>query len=418
MEGRREEYLASRVPKPIAHIAEVEKNQTDIEKSDEDTLNNELAAMSLGVSNDIQFSTYVLSSFSEISLDQPFALSSISQGFNSALDSACTNHIFRDRHLFHTYNVDSAVPVKTANCGLLTTLGIRDIKIKLLIGDKTITWTLTNCLHTPDVPINLISVGALQEHHMSVVFSFRKTTISFPPEHPQLSGLSFDAHVTCRLSLLYLDFIPPPTLPVALHLFPAVQNSPETWHRRFGHLGHEASKNVLTGNYATGISKTPTPYPLNSRCIPCLIGKSPQAPYPNNAKRATEVGDLVHIDTCGPFPTVTPRKEAYFTIFLDDASNYGVTALLMNKNNVYLAWKKVEASWELTSGNHIKAVRLDGAKELTQGQLSKHLLSCGIAMQVTAPYAHAQAGKAEHYVRTIEDGIQTLLADAKLPPSF
>ena len=39
-------------------------------------------------------------------------------------------------------------------------------------------------------------------------------------------------------------------------------------------------------------------------------------------------------------------------------------------------------------------------------------------MQVTAPYAHAQAGKAERYVRTIEDGIQTLLADAKLPLSF
>ena len=38
--------------------------------------------------------------------------------------------------------------------------------------------------------------------------------------------------------------------------------------------------------------------------------------------------------------------------------------------------------------------------------------------QVTAPYAHAQAGKAERYVRTIEDGVQTLLADAKRPPSF
>ena len=39
-------------------------------------------------------------------------------------------------------------------------------------------------------------------------------------------------------------------------------------------------------------------------------------------------------------------------------------------------------------------------------------------MQVTAPYAHAQAGKAECYVRTIEDDVQTLLADTKLPPSF
>ena len=192
----------------------------------------------------------------------------------------------------------------------------------------------------------------------------------------------------------------------------------ETHHHRFGHLGHEASKSVLNGNYVTGITKPSTPYPLPSRYIPCLIGKSPQAPYLNNAKRATNVGDLVHIDTCGPFPTLTPKKEAYFTIFLDDASNYGVTTLLANKNGAFQAWKKVEASWELISGNHIKSVRLDGAKEFTQGSLSNHFLSRGITMQVTAPYAHVQAGKAEHYVHTIKDGIQTLLTDAKLPSSF
>jgi hypothetical protein len=264
----------------------------------------------------------------------------------------------------------------------------------------------------------LILVGALQEHRMSVTFSFQKTTISFPADHPHLSGLSFDAFVTRRLSLLNFEFIQPPILPVALHLFPATQNSPEIWHRRFGHLGHEASKNVLTGNYATGIIKPLTPYPLTSKCIPCLIGKSPQAPYLHNAKRASSVGDLIHIDTCGPFPTLTPRKEAYFSIFLDDASNFGVTTLLPKKSDVFPAWKKAEASWELDSGNHIKAVRLDGAKEFTQGAFANHLLSRSIAMQVTAPYAHAQAGKAERYVRTIEEGIQTLIADAKLPPSF
>ena len=399
MEGQREEYLASRVPKTIAHIAEVEENQPDTEEDtltiEENTLNNEFAAMSLGTSNDIQFSTYASQSLPEIPNDQLFALSSISQGFNSALDSACTNHIFQDRDHFHTYNADGAVPVKIANCGLLTTLGIGDVKIKLSIGNRNVVWTLTNCLHAPNVPINLISVGALQEHCMSVTFSFQKTTISFPTNHPQLSGLSFDAHVTRRLSLLNLNFILPPTLPVALQLFPATQNSPEIWHRRFGHLGHEASKSVLTGNYATGITKAPTSYPSTFRCIPCLIGKSPQAPYSHNAKRATAVGDHVHIDTCGPFPTLTPKKQAYFTIFLDDASNYGITTLLSNKNDVFPAWKKVEASWELTSGNQIKAVRLDRAKEFTQGPMSDHLLGHGIAMQVTAPYAHAQAGKAE-----------------------
>ena len=422
MEGRRDEYMANRVPKPIAHIAEVEEHQTEVEEDnnvvEEDALNNEFAAMSLGTKNEIHFSTYAFSSFFENTTEQHFAFSSISKGYNSALDSACTNHIFRDRNIFHTYNTDGAIPVKTANCGILTTLGIGDVKIRLMIDNKTVTWTLTNCLHAPSVPINLISVGALQEHHMSINFSFQKTTISFPSEHPQLAGLSFDAHITRRLSLLSLDFIPPPKLPVALYLFPTAQNSPEIWHRRFGHLGHDASRSVINGDYATGITKPSTPYPLHSRCIPCLIGKSPQAPYAHNAKRATAIGDLVHIDTCGPFPTLTPKKEAYFTIFLDDASNYGVTSLLSNKNGAFQAWKKVEASWELTSGNHIKTVRLDGAKEFTQGPMYEHLVGRGITMQVTAPYAHAQAGKAERYVRTIEDGIQTLLADAKLPLSF
>src|SRR5271168_2590973 len=253
---------------------------------------------------------------------------------------------------------------------------------------------------------------------MSVVFSYNKTTISFPENHEYLSGLSIDAHVTRRLSLMDLKFIHPSPLPVALHLFPQTQISPEIWHCRFGHLGHEASRDVVNGNYATGISKPSAAYPLSSRCIPCLIGKSPQTPYSHNSRRATAVGELVHIDICGPFPTLTPRKESYFIIFLDDASNYGATVLLSHKSGAFQAWQKIEASWELTSGNRIKTVQLDGAKEFVQGPFSDHLLRRGIAMQVTAPYAHAQAGKAKRYVRTIEDGIQTLLADAKLHLPF
>ena len=42
----------------------------------------------------------------------------------------------------------------------------------------------------------------------------------------------------------------------------------------------------------------------------------------------------------------------------------------------------------------------------------------GIDVQITAPYAHSQNGKIERYIQTIEDGIQTLIADSKLPLSF
>jgi hypothetical protein len=72
----------------------------------------------------------------------------------------------------------------------------------------------------------------------------------------------------------------------------------------------------------------------------------------------------------------------------------------------------------LKSGNPVWIVRLDGAKEFTQGSMLKHMVSKGIDVQITAPYAHSQNRKIKQYIRTIEDGIQTLLANSKLPLSF
>jgi len=43
---------------------------------------------------------------------------------------------------------------------------------------------------------------------------------------------------------------------------------------------------------------------------------------------------------------------------------------------------------------------------------------CHFPDEVTAPYAHSQNGKAERFIRTLEDGFQTLLADSGLPMSF
>ena len=61
---------------------------------------------------------------------------------------------------------------------------------------------------------------------------------------------------------------------------------------------------------------------------------------------------------------------------------------------------------------------MDGAPELSEGHMRQHLRNQGIAIQITAPYAHQQNGKAEHYIWTLKDSMHTLIADAKLPPSF
>ena len=78
----------------------------------------------------------------------------------------------------------------------------------------------------------------------------------------------------------------------------------------------------------------------------------------------------------------------------------------------------MEAKWERQSGKCVKAVRLDGAKELCQGDLGSYLEQKGIIIQQSAAYAHQQNGKAEHFVRTIEDSSCTLIASSDLPASY
>ena len=124
------------------------------------------------------------------------------------------------------------------------------------------------------------------------------------------------------------------------------------------------------------------------------------------------------MDTCGSFLVLTPHKKSSFWAILNDKSNYGHIMLLTARNDVYDAYWKVEALWEAKLGNHVVSVCMDGAKELCLGRLEKHFTSHGIAMQVTAPYTHSQNGKIEHYICTIEDGFQTLLADSGLSMTF
>jgi hypothetical protein len=58
----------------------------------------------------------------------------------------------------------------------------------------------------------------------------------------------------------------------------------DLWHKCFGHLGQDATRDMLSQDFATGITVPAISLNIPTKCIPCLIGKSAQAPYQNNAK--------------------------------------------------------------------------------------------------------------------------------------
>ena len=188
------------------------------------------------------------------------------------------------------------------------------------------------------------------------------------------------------------------------------------WHRRFGHVGMDATRAALTKNYATGI-KLDGSF-IRDHCISCIVGKSPQKSYPYHGNRALHVGDLLHMDLCGPFPLQAPHGEKYFFNILDDKSNWGFTFGLRLKSDAFSKYLATEAFLARSKDVTIKTIRCGGELELTAGKMGDHLVSKGIVVQRTVPYAHQQNGKSERYIRTIEEGGQALLADSVLLMSF
>jgi hypothetical protein len=92
------------------------------------------------------------------------------------------------------------------------------------------------------------------------------------------------------------------------------------WHHHFGHVGMDATCADLSKNYVTSVKLdgffTRELYYLHHR------QKTPKS-YPSRGNRASHVGELLHMDLCGPFLVQAPRGEKYFFNILDDKSNWG-----------------------------------------------------------------------------------------------
>ena len=55
------------------------------------------------------------------------------------------------------------------------------------------------------------------------------------------------------------------------------------------------------------------------------------------------VGDLLHMDLCGPFPVQGPHGEKYFYNILDDKSNFSFTFGFRQKNDAFSHFQMTEA---------------------------------------------------------------------------
>ncbi|KAF4622305.1 hypothetical protein D9613_009050 [Agrocybe pediades] len=300
MEGRRAEHIATKngIQALVASVSELDASARSFDEDSGDTAPAQpadppdspyitvddapvLAALSVGttMNTDIFEDLYPQSTlslaFAILPQPEPYAFVSWMDGFNSLLDSGCTHHIFRDRSWFFNLDESKKKAVGTANCGLLRTYGTGDVRFRLPYKGAYVVFTVRGCLYAPDIPINLFSVGALVERGIRITFNPAEgsrpiyTSMSYSSSHPRLAGFEFDLTTLNRLSFLNCEFLLGSESPTALVVapvsafpavssmgstFPAIPKDLNLWHRRFSHIGMDATRAALTKSYVLGVT--------------------------------------------------------------------------------------------------------------------------------------------------------------------
>ncbi|KRZ60189.1 Retrovirus-related Pol polyprotein from transposon TNT 1-94 [Trichinella nativa] len=151
----------------------------------------------------------------------------------------------------------------------------------------------------------------------------------------------------------------------------AVQDVPDLWHRRLGHLSRGSMK-LLQDGQATGI---PSDAITKTDCVTCLKGKQCRLPFPKSAtKRSEEVLELVHSDICGPMQAASVGGARYFLSFIDDFSRKSFVYFLKHKNEALPKFKDFIAMVERQTSKRVKCLRTDNGREYVNNMFAEFLV--------------------------------------------
>jgi hypothetical protein len=75
----------------------------------------------------------------------------------------------------------------------------------------------------------------------------------------------------------------------------------------------DTTREVLTKDYALGIQYA-GPFP-HENCVTCITGKNLQHSYSHNGHLALKLGELLHMDLCGPFPILCLPRLLWYRSF-------------------------------------------------------------------------------------------------------
>ena len=171
-----------------------------------------------------------------------------------------------------------------------------------------------------------------------------------------------------------------------------------------------ASRNLVDGLIIPSDGVIPS-----APCLGCLSGKMHRSPFPVGRTRATQIGQLIHSDVCGPMQVSTPKGCRFFVLFTDDFSGWRVVYFLKEKSEVPDHFKNYVRQLHGETGQFVRTLRSDNGGEYYNSSFVEWLSRKGIRHESSAPHTPEQNGVSERANRTIVEGGRCVLYAQHIP---
>jgi hypothetical protein len=261
---------------------------------------------------------------------------------------------------------------------------------------------LNNVLVSPHLIKNLISVRQFTIDN--------KCSVEFDPSGFSVKDLETrNVIVRCNSSGPLYPLLSSVFRPLALA---AGVSSSTLWHRRLGHLGHEALSSLVS-SCAITCNKSDSDH----LCHACQLGCHVRLPFPTSSSRATNNFDLIHCDLwTSPIPSISGYK--YYLVILDDCSHFLWTFPLRLKSETFSTLTHFFAYVSTQFGVTIKSIQCDNGREFDNSSSRTFFATHGVILRMSCPHTSPQNGKAERIIRTTNNILRSLLFQASMPPSY
>jgi hypothetical protein len=262
---------------------------------------------------------------------------------------------------------------------------------------------LSNVLVSPSIINNLIFVRRFTTDN--------NCSIEFDPFGLSIKDLqTWSVIARCNsMGDLYTFFSPAPTSTTALT---ATTSSATLWHRRLGHIGHEALSKLIS-SHAISCNKRDDTHV----CHACQLGRHVRLPFSVSNSRASRPFDLIHYDLWTS-PVVSVSGYKYYFVILDDCTHFCWTFPLRLKSDTFTTLTNFFSYVRTQFGSSIKAVQCDNGREFDHSSARTFFLTYGVVLRLSCPYTSQQNGRAERILRTINNIVRSLMFQASLPPVY